>query len=120
MKEHQRTLFDAPAVRPKPAPVPYARGSDTSKAAAEATRPHAAEIRAVVFAYIRDQGERGTTDEEICAALGPDRRDSLRPRRVELRDSGHIRDSGQRRPTRSGRSAAVWVATGKPLDQGAG
>ncbi len=113
----QRTFFDAPIQAPKPAPVPYASGSETSKAAAESVRPHVAELRQAVFAFIVSRGELGATDQEICAALGSDRRDSLRPRRCELRDSGHICDSGRKQRTHANRNATVWVVTGKPLNE---
>jgi hypothetical protein len=110
----QHTFFDVPAAMP--APVPYTAGSNTSKASAEEIRPHVAEIRQAVYAFVVSCGELGATDEELYAALGPDRRDSLRPRRCELRNSGHIVDSGRRRPTHTGRSAAVWIWTGKPFE----
>jgi hypothetical protein len=116
---NQRTLFDGETKNhPEPAPVPYAADSETSKAAAEGVRRRAAGLRQAVYAFIMARGERGATDEEIYDELGTDRRDSLRPRRNELMNSGFIRDSGETRPTHSGADATVWVATGKaPNDE---
>jgi hypothetical protein len=69
-----------------------------------------------VYQFLLSRGEEGGTDEELCAALGPDRRDSLRPRRYELVALGHVQDSGRRPPTRSGRGATVWTVTDLPYD----
>jgi hypothetical protein len=112
---NERTLFDGEnKAPPRPAPVAYAAGSETSKAAAEGARPRAAGLRQAVYAFIRERGQRGATDEEISDALGSDRSNSLRPRRNELMNSGYIRDSGERRLTRLGSNATVWVATDRP------
>jgi hypothetical protein len=37
--------------------------------------------------------------------------DTARARRVELRDAGHVHDSGTRRNNKSGRPAIVWVVS---------
>lgn len=47
------------------------------------------------------------TDEEICLATGL-RGSTVRPRRLELLRGRLIEDSGEVRPTRSGREAIVW------------
>ena len=109
----QKTLFDLepPAATP---PAPHVRGSETSKAAAETIQPHAGRLRELVCRFLADRGEQGATDEELCEALNL-QSDTGRARRCGLRDTGHVTDSGRRRPTRSGRKATVWVATGKPL-----
>lgn len=92
---------------------PY-QPTDTSKAAAERIRKDAPRLRRLVYEYIAARGQAGTTDQECQEALNL-ASNTQGPRRIELTDSGHVRDSGQRRPTRSGRGAIVWVATGKPL-----
>jgi len=80
--------------------------SDTSVAAAGAIEPTAATLRMAVLGVIAATG--GATDEEIQAALGL-AGNTQRPRRVELCEAGRVVDSGVRRPTKSGRQAAVWI-----------
>lgn len=106
----QLCLFNAP---PRPT-LPAHQRTDTSKAAAEQIRSDAPRLRRLVFEYIRSCGRDGATDQECQEALGL-ASNSQGPRRIELTNSGHVRDSGERRPTRSGRGAIVWIATGKPL-----
>ncbi len=107
----QLALFDEPRKLAipidKPA-APFAPGSATSQAAARAIAGEVRYIRQRVMALIRARREYGATDEEICTALDL-ASDTGRPRRVELRDASLIIDSGQTRPTRSGRAATVWV-----------
>lgn len=85
--------------------------SDTSRDAAEAIRPEAANLRAKVYAAICNAGRDGLTDEEGIERTGlpPS---TYRPRRVELVTGGMVVDSGRTRKTASGRKAGVWVATG--------
>jgi hypothetical protein len=104
----QQTLFD-PAPRPPAEPhAPYVAGSETSKQAAAAIGPRLSELQRQVLHYVRGQGERGATDEEIQLVTGM-RPDTARARRCELRDKGLLIDSGKRRSTTSGRAAVVWV-----------
>ena len=77
--------------------------TDTSQAAAEAVS--AETIRANVFTLLADG--RGYTTDEAAAFLGYDRY-SVRPRFTELRDSGLIVQTDERRQNRSGRYAIVW------------
>lgn len=88
--------------------APYSNGT-TSRAAAEKIAPSAAALREQVLAFIRSRGTQGATDEEVQDALGM-LGNTQRPRRGELVDSGHVRDSHQTRGTKSGRAAKVWVA----------
>jgi hypothetical protein len=90
----------------------FVRGSETSKAAAEAVDVHAGLMRNQVLAFIRARGDEGATDQEVSLALDMDS-DTARARRCELRDSGLVRDNGRRRPTASGRRAVAWVASGQ-------
>ena len=101
------TLTDA--VSPDLFTAPYQPHSATSKAAAAGIEPKAGTLRALVLNWLRARGSYGATDEEIAYQydLNPS---TARPRRVELVQAGLVRDSGQTRPTRSGRQATVWVA----------
>ena len=101
----QLRLFDPP--------VPYVRGSDTSKAAAGTMVLVVGSLRFEVLRFIRSEGELGATCDAIECAL--DMRHQTASARVnELRNGGFIFDSGERRNTRSGRKATVWLATVKP------
>jgi hypothetical protein len=88
----------------------YQRHSDTSVHAALSVEPNANTLRAEVYSFIVRSGPHGATDEEICEALHMGG-STERPRRVELMDGGFVRDSTNRRNTRSGRYAVVWIAT---------
>jgi len=92
---------------------PY-QPTETSKAAAEKIRKDAPRLRRLVYEYIAGRGQAGATDQECQEALNL-ASNTQGPRRIELTKSGHVRDSGERRPTRSGRGAICWTATGKPL-----
>lgn len=103
-------LFD---LLDQPTPVerlPAQRHSPTSVAAAGRAEPAAATQRRAVLDYIRGRGAEGATDEEVQTALGMNP-STQRPRRIELVGSGHVRDSGRQRQTRSGRNAVVWEST---------
>ncbi|HUT13527.1 MAG TPA: hypothetical protein VMY42_23770 [Thermoguttaceae bacterium] len=63
-----------------------------------------------VLAFLIDRGPDGATDHEIAEALHI-LSDSARARRVELRDSRLVVDSGKRRPSPSRHGATVWVVT---------
>lgn len=106
----QGLLFDDPPCRELP---PHNR-TDTSTAAAVAIDRAAPRLRGLVYQFIESRGEYGATDQECQLALGLSSQ-TQGPRRVELERSGHVRDSGNRRPTLSGRRAICWIATGKPL-----
>ena len=85
---------------------PGAQRRDTSEEAAALIKPKVGRLQQMVLDYIREHG--GATDFEIerDLKLGPN---TARPRRVELYLAGKVIDSGLRRPTASGRQAAVWV-----------
>lgn len=91
---------------------PHARWNaprGTSDEAARRIAGHAGTLRAAVLAWIVGCGDHGGTDDEGEAALGI-RCQTWTPRRGELVKLGLVVDSGRRRPTSSGRPAAVWVA----------
>jgi hypothetical protein len=91
---------------------PYQRHSDTSREAAELIEPDAATLRGQVLAHIRGCGDKGATDDEVQVALGMNP-STERPRRIELWRADLVRRTEATRPTRSGRSASVWVAEKK-------
>lgn len=87
---------------------PYARGSETSRAAAESIAPAMPELRHRVWLALELAGQNGLTDEEIGERTGLGG-NTVRPRRGELERTGLVVDSGRTRPTKSGRRATVWV-----------
>lgn len=93
---------------------PYARGSDTSKQAAESVKPCTGTLRARVLGFIADRGEYGMICDELEALSGL-MHQTASARVNELMKLGAIRDSGRRRKTRSGRKATVWVALPLPI-----
>ena len=97
-------------------PAHHNAPAGTSVFAAVKIAPVAPNIRERVFDFIRESGPNGATDDEGEAALGM-KSQSYTPRRRELAKSGRVVDSGQRRQTSTGRSAAVWVADDQPSDQ---
>lgn len=99
-----------PAPRAEPEPPPFARGSATSKAAAESMREHAWSIETQVLAAIRDAGDRGMTCDEVEAMLGG--RHQTISARVHFLAKRRliIPVEGVTRPTRSGRRAQVYKA----------
>ena len=107
---NQLELFGTPRhTSPRPAPVvPFIPASKTSTAAGAEIQTRAKTLRDKVFLFIKSRREFGATDHEISEVLELPI-DTARPRRVELRDTGMICDSGRTRPTRSGRLATVWT-----------
>lgn len=87
-----------------------AAGVDTSEAAAEHVRPWLAPMRRKVLGQFVRLGDHGGTSHEVSAQLQMENT-SVQPRVCELSLFGLIRDSGQRRPNRSGCKARVYVIT---------
>lgn len=81
----------------------------TSLAAHASIKGKAAKIRIQVLRKLHAAGVAGMIDEELVAAMGGMKGSTVRTRRSELTDDGLVRDSGNRRPTSSGRLAIVWV-----------
>ena len=81
--------------------------SETSREAAERIVRVAPTLRDRVLMAL---AMRPMTDEELCEVtqIPPS---TERPRRVELVAERIVRDSGERRKTRSGRNAVVWCVT---------
>ena len=95
--EHQLDFGGAPYV-----------DTDTSRAAAVAIVPHAKAIRERVYSFIKVSGARGKTCDEI-EVLMDGRHQTTSARVRDLAKDNRIKDSGDRRPTRSGRDAIVWI-----------
>ncbi len=90
-------------------PAHHNAPAGTSEVAARGIAPRTPNDRKRVLALIRKRGALGLTDDEGERVLKM-RASSYTPRRGELVSQGLIVDSGRRRPTESGRPAAVWVA----------
>lgn len=86
--------------------APFVRTSMTSLEAAKDVHGIKGVLRQRVYTEIYYSGT-GLTDEQIQEALEMNP-STQRPRRIELLRESRIRDSGRRRPTRSGRKAVVW------------
>jgi hypothetical protein len=98
-------------------PPVHSDAGDTELAASESIAPHAPALRVQLLQWIRQAGPNGLTDQESAALLARERRcvatdsrakNTISPRRVELRDGGFVEDSGLRRD-----GAIAWRATGK-------
>ena len=89
--------------------LPFVKGSDTSRAAADAMRRHAPTLRQKVYDYIVSRGDYGATDDEIAVSLEL-RHQTASPRRRGLVIMGAVYATEERRPTRSGQTATVWRA----------
>lgn len=88
--------------------APYAAGRATSEAAAVAIAPSAVSLCGVILTAIKAKADGLTCSEvETRFAL---RHQSASARLWDLHTRGHIVDSGQRRPSLSGRASIVWVA----------
>jgi hypothetical protein len=90
---------------------PFQAHSTTSQSSARAIAPDARSLREQVYALLKREQlfTRGLTDEEIAFRLSMNP-STERPRRIELQRAGLVIDSGERRKTKSGREAVVWVA----------
>jgi hypothetical protein len=88
----------------------HARGSDTSREAAERIRPTLAMRQAAVLGCLRDFGPQ--TAEEIADRLGLPTAFFVMPRLTEMAqmDPPRVRKTADRRVNRSGSSATVWAA----------
>ena len=81
---------------------------DTSMAANRSVKSLKEGMRDRLLRVIR-LASLGLTVDELESVTGLPHQ-TASPRVNELAKSGQIVDSGQRRPTRSGRNAVVWVA----------
>ncbi len=89
--------------------VPFAKGSATSRAAAESMRPCLGEIEARVYRAFQQAGQRGLTTDEAEQVLAlPHQTVSARVNGLAKKELLCLTD--ERRPTRSKRMAGVYRA----------
>jgi len=105
----QTTLFNGLDLPCKPSrqSAPYAP-TDTSQAAAESIVRDLSKVKRVIWHHIRIWG--GLTCEEVEIHLAISHQ-TASARIRDLRLAGVIRDTGERRKTKSGRQAIVWGIT---------
>jgi DNA-binding transcriptional ArsR family regulator len=104
MLKGQFDLFDGSRRMP-----PFRKGIDTSEAAAKSMVRAAPRQRLLVLSHIAEHSD-GRTYDEVCAGLNM-KPPSVCPRLKELADGGLIKDTGNRRKTRSGRPARIYMVT---------
>jgi hypothetical protein len=90
---------------------------ETSTAALDSLEDKIPNIERQVFEYIKSRGRKGSTCDEAEIALGL-RHQTCSARFTALSKRDEIIDSGERRPTRSGRKAIAWITVEqKPPEQ---
>lgn len=87
---------------------PYQRHSETSRAAAESVTSTLNDKERRVLRWFADYGPG--TDDDVERDTGI-RGNTVRPRRVALLGRHLLRDTGEKRPTRTKRMACVWAIT---------
>jgi predicted ArsR family transcriptional regulator len=87
--------------------APGAQDRGTSRAAAEVAATTSPLLRAMALDVL--ERSNGLTADQVAARLGKSIL-SIRPRITELARLGKVRDTGDRRPNASGRTAIVWAA----------
>lgn len=91
----------------------HADDIETSHIAAARAEGLAARHRALVYATLREHGPLAS--EQIASMTGLDTLQVMK-RVSDLRNDGAVVDSGDRRMTRTGRAAAVWMIKPVQLD----
>jgi hypothetical protein len=81
---------------------------NTSKTAKKSVRKSLPKIREDICKFINRTKRRGMTCDEVEAVYGYTHQ-TASARINELRNLGQLIDSGERRLTRSGRPATVWI-----------
>lgn len=90
--------------------APFAKGRETSEAAADAISPTAGTLCADILSEIRRRGGMtGMTCDEVEDFFRL-RHQTASARLWDLHTRGFVRDAGIRRLTSSGRRAIAWVA----------
>jgi biotin operon repressor len=90
--------------------APFVSGSDTSQDAAASMADRVGQTRQKVYESIATSLSKGQTCDEAEEALEMTHQ-TVSARIKELKDTGYIVDTGDRRKTRSKQKAAVYVAT---------
>lgn len=99
-------LFDYAVSAPKMS-APFVKGSDTSEASAKRIEPALGYLQQKVLDVLRD-APKGMLCEEVERKADLSHQ-TASARIRELCQRGYIEDSGQRRQTRYGRQARVYV-----------
>jgi hypothetical protein len=86
-------------------------GNRESHEAYLSVKEHAGALRLLVVRYVYRQNDHGATCDEIERALQLPHQ-TVSARVTEAKARGEIIPNGERRPTRSGRKAAVYVDPG--------
>lgn len=110
-EEAQRSRTTAFVLTGQP---PHVVGSDTSEAAAKSIKAQVPTMQRAVLDCI-SRGRDGRTCDEVEVWLSMSHQ-TASARIRDLVKAGAIVDSGQRRPTRSGRKAAVYVVKAPAAD----
>jgi len=98
--------------KPRPAVdrnVTRTNRTDTSRAAAQRSLPDSGTKRRTVYDAIMGNMSNGMTCDEVCQATGMLVQSATSAINTLAQD-GWLTDSGERRPTRTGHMAIVWVA----------
>ena len=90
--------------------LPFVQGSKTSLAAADSMRAHAKTSRHRVYEFMLSRGQYGATDDEIEEGLNMKHQSASARRRDLEKKFGAVVATGERRKTRSGRTAQVYAA----------
>lgn len=88
--------------------VNFHGGNPLSAEAHDSVIIHKARIRREILTWIATRGYIGATCDEVEASLGISHQ-TASARITEAKMVGDLIDTGRRRPTRTGRSAAVYV-----------
>lgn len=88
----------------------FVRDSDTSREAAESMHEAAPSIRERIYSWIERRGRFGATADEVEAKSGI-RNQTITARIRELELSERLTKTEDKRKTRSGRNARVYVAS---------
>lgn len=91
--------------------TPPTNGTPTSAAAARATAGRTAIDRERIVAFLHRRGFAGATADEMEHGI-PMGGNTLRPRLLELRTASRVCKLGQKRETRTGNLAEVWIVAG--------
>ena len=86
---------------------PHQRHSRTSRESAAAVAPKFSERMHQLLGRFAIQGMTDLEGQQQTKILG----DSYRPMRVTLTKLGYLEDSGNTKPTESGRKAVIWTIT---------
>lgn len=92
----------------------YHGGNRESDEAHHSIRETKAALRNRIVVWIGRRGARGATSDEVEVVSGLSHQ-TVSARLTEAKQLGLVEPDGRRRPTRSGRNAAVLVRTSKPL-----